>query len=299
MICGIVDLGSNTIRLSIYETENGAARLLLHKKVMAGLSAYVAEGVLSDRGISRACAVLESYRGILTNFHITNAHVFATASLRNISNTARAVGRIEEVTGLSVDVLSGEEEARLVFQGATHALNFDEGMVLDIGGGSTEFTAFKGKEILWADSIPAGSLNQFYKHVSALLPTSSAMKKIRTDVLAELKQAGFFQVGKQRCICGVGGTIRATRKLYNEIYEQSLENNELEVSKVDRLLRLYEEEQRAFYRPMLRIAPERVHTILPGMLILSTIARSCAAEKISVSSYGVREGYLFDRVLRT
>lgn len=298
MICGIIDLGSNTIRLSIYETDKDSAKLLLNKKVVAGLSGYVAGGVMSAKGIAKACSVLQRYRGILSNFYIQSAHVFATASLRNISNTEQALAEIRQKTAFAVDVLSGEQEARLSFFGAIRAVDIPAGLLLDIGGGSTEFTAFRGREILSAGSIPTGCLNQFYKYVSALLPTASSMRKIRNNVISELKDAGFIDVGKQKRICGVGGTIRATRKLYNEIMGLPQENTELEVAGVERLIRLFDEDQRAFYRPMLQLAPERIHTILPGMLILSTIAKSCGAEKITVSGNGVREGYLFERVLR-
>ena len=110
MLCGIVDLGSNTIRLSIYHCDQGQFRLLLHKKTMAGLAGYVREGILSDSGILVACRTLAAYRALLDNFNVTHMHVFATASLRNIFNTAEAVETIRDVTGIQVEVLSGEED---------------------------------------------------------------------------------------------------------------------------------------------------------------------------------------------
>ena len=102
MMCGIVDLGSNTIRLSIYQYEGEHFRLLLNKKTMAGLAGYVQDGALSDGGILVACRVLSSYRALLSNFSVSEMHVFATASLRNISNTGEAVEAIRDVTGVTV-----------------------------------------------------------------------------------------------------------------------------------------------------------------------------------------------------
>ena len=118
MICGIVDLGSNTIRLSIYHWEGQDFRLLLNKKTIAGLAGYVQGGVLSDSGILVACRTLSSYRALLDNFQVSKMHVFATASLRNISNTGEAVETIRDVTGIPVEVLSGDAEAALSFKGA-------------------------------------------------------------------------------------------------------------------------------------------------------------------------------------
>ena len=118
MMCGIVDLGSNTIRLSIYQYEGEHFRLLLNKKTMAGRAGYVQDGALSDGGILVACRVLSSYRALLSNFSVSEMHVFATASLRNISNTGEAVEAIRDVTGVTVEVLDGETEAALSFKGA-------------------------------------------------------------------------------------------------------------------------------------------------------------------------------------
>ncbi len=174
MICGIVDLGSNSIRMSIYNYENGMTRMLLNKKTTAGLSGYVVEKELTERGIRKACQVLGNYKNILTDFGIGNAYIFATASLRNIANTEEAVKRIEDEMGLYVDVLSGEEEARLGFMGATLAVNIEKGLFIDIGGGSTELVTFRKREILKATSMPVGSLNLFLRHTAASCPPTAA-----------------------------------------------------------------------------------------------------------------------------
>src|SRR5699024_6882114 len=119
MKCGIVDLGSNTIRLSIYHWEGRQFKLLMNKKEMAGLAGYIKDGVLSDRGILVACQVLSGFKALLENFDIRDIHVFATASLRNIVNTEDALDTIRAVTGVTVEVVSGSDEATLSFLGAT------------------------------------------------------------------------------------------------------------------------------------------------------------------------------------
>lgn len=83
--CGIADVGSNTMRLSIYQYDETGFRLLLNKKEMAGLAGYVRSGALSEGGILVACRVLTSFRDLLANLGIEELHVFATASLRNIT----------------------------------------------------------------------------------------------------------------------------------------------------------------------------------------------------------------------
>ena len=173
MIYGIVDVGSNTIRLSIYKYENNKVILLLNKKTMAGLAGYVKDGELSKAGIKRACEVLKAYREIVENFQIENVFVFATASLRNVSNTDEAVLRIKEETGFNTEIILGENEAIYDFIGASQVVDISDGILIDIGGGSTEFVMYKNKEIIKAYSIPLGSLSMYSKYVSNLIPTEN------------------------------------------------------------------------------------------------------------------------------
>ena len=142
MKCGVVDVGSNTIRLSIYHWErDGSMKLLMNRKVMAGLAGYIQDGVMSDSGILVACRTLAGFRSLLDNFEIQDMYVFGTAPLRNIVNTEDALNAIEEITGFRVEVLSGADEAALSFRGAALGGRMPAGLLADIGGGSTELVA--------------------------------------------------------------------------------------------------------------------------------------------------------------
>lgn len=110
---------------------------------MAGLAGYVEDGQLSVEGIECACAALLKFRSVLQSLEIAHTSVFATASLRNISNTKLALSVIYAATGYSVDVLSGEEEALFGFAGAMQKLYLTSGAFLDIGGASTEVVTFE------------------------------------------------------------------------------------------------------------------------------------------------------------
>ena len=108
---GIVDVGSNTIRLSVYNCEGQDFKLLRNKKITAGLAGYIKSGELSDAGILVACRALCSFRELAENIGVDSLSVFGTAPLRNIVNTEEAVNTINSVTGITVDVLSGSDEA--------------------------------------------------------------------------------------------------------------------------------------------------------------------------------------------
>jgi len=297
MIYGIIDVGSNTVRLTIYQYENKELKSLLHKKTMAGLAGYVEKGKMSQKGIEKACNIVAEYKGILDNFSITNMYVFATASLRNIINTDEVVRSIRKSTGVQVDVISGEEEAVLDYVGATQALNITDGLLVDIGGGSTELVSYKNGQIVNAVSMPIGSLSLFTKHVSKLLPKKSEKEAIVEEIKKELAKISSDEEESFKEICGVGGTIRAARKLNNDLLEYE-EKNSMDCKHLEKLLKLLSSRKKETYRRILRVVPDRIHTIIPGMMILNEIARHFESDVIQISNYGVREGYLYSKVLK-
>ena len=280
MMCGIVDLGSNTIRLSIYQYEGEHFRLLLNKKTMAGLAGYVQDGALSDGGILVACRVLSSYRALLSNFSVSEMHVFATASLRNISNTGEAVEAIRDVTGVTVEVLDGETEAALSFKGAVLPGGVPTGLLADIGGGSVELVSYRDMSITSACSLPMGSLSLYTRFVDG-----PELDRVRTGGLT------------CRHLCGVGGTIRAVSKLAVDVFGKDPESRILTADEIRALYKLLKKGGKDTLRQILHAAPDRVHTLLPGLLLLNAVVKAYGVETVSASSTGVREGYLMDRVL--
>ena len=149
----VIDIGSNSMRLTVYETtETGGFTILFKDKVMAGLAGYVEDGALSLDGIARAVLGLMSFRNTLEALNITQVSVFATASLRNITNTTQAVSTIQRATGFSIEVISGEEEARYGYAGAMEELDLSDGLFVDIGGASTEVVRFADRQLITANS---------------------------------------------------------------------------------------------------------------------------------------------------
>ena len=298
MLYGIVDLGSNTIRLSIYHCEGGQFRLLLNKKTMAGLAGYVRHGILSDSGILVACRTLSAYQTLLDNFAVQEMRVFATASLRNVSNTAEAVQTIRDITGIAVEVLSGEEEAALSFKGAVLPGGVSTGLLADIGGGSFELVSYQDMSIVSAFSLPVGSLSLYTQFAQGLFPTKQERKAMRAHVRELLDRAEAGRIHR-KYLCGVGGTIRSLAKLCNDVYHRDPEMRTMSAEELQDLYRFLKNGDKDVLRQVLRSAPDRVHTILPGLTILNTIVKTCGVETVSASASGVREGYLMDRVLQT
>lgn len=294
LICGIIDVGSNTIRLSLYKYENGEINLLLQKKTMAGLAGYVKNGALTKEGINTACEVLNKYKDILENFNIKKVFVFATASLRNIVNTDESVSYIQRNTGFKIDVILGEYEAQFDFAGASQIMNVTDGILIDIGGGSTEILSYEDKKIVSAYSIPIGSLSMYSKHVKSIFPTEQEVSDIKKEVISYL--INLKEIKNSEEAIGVGGTIRATGKLFEKIYKGEVVKEVISTKNVKKVLKKYDYEENLL-KKILKVCPDRVHTIIPGMVILNTISKYYGIETINVSPYGVREGYFFTKVV--
>lgn len=116
---GVIDIGSNTIRLMVYRVEDGAIHPVLNKKYATGLVGYInSKGRMSKEGIRKAVEILSELRAVTQQIRLREIFPFATASLRNITNTEEVLQAIQEASGFSVRVLSGQEEATFDYYGA-------------------------------------------------------------------------------------------------------------------------------------------------------------------------------------
>lgn len=295
----IIDVGSNTIRLTVNLVDDASIKNLFNKKIVAGLASYVERGRLNPEGIARVCDALEELKNLLSHFDIDQTAVFATASLRNISNTDEALDAIAERTGFHVNLLSGEQEAILGYYGICQEIPVQQGILLDIGGGSTEITMFHKDGPEKARSFPIGSLNLYSCHVKKnILPS----KKERDDMKQSLSEIfsddalGVFRQSKQ--LYAVGGSARAILKLTNHVLNLPPDNRTLTAEQLKEVKKYLLQEDRNVAHLILKDCPDRIHTLIPGFLIFYTLFKRLGGEAVTVCRSGVREGYLWDRYLR-
>ncbi len=289
---GVIDIGSNTMRLSIYKRNKQDVTLMFHKKNAAGLAGYIdAEGCLTAEGITKAVTVLQGFSQLIENIGLKNVYAFATASLRNINNSEAATHEISSKSGIEIDVLSGEQEGIYDFIGATRYMSLDRGLMVDIGGGSTELVSYFNGKTDQALSLPIGSLNLYLKHVSDILPSRLELDNIIQNVE---KQLDMVQLSPNlSTICGVGGTVRNLCKISNQAFRLPPSNRTIKTSDLRILLLSFSEDRKLAQRNIIKVAPDRIHTMIPGMVILDRIAERIDSEFIQVSEQGIREGYLY------
>lgn len=294
----IIDIGSNSMRLTVYEVAGETFKILFREKSMAGLAGYVEEGRLSPEGIARACSGLLEFRETLAALGITAVAVFATASLRNIFNTAEAVWAIQTATGFSVEVLSGTEEALLGYYGAELEVHCTSGAFLDIGGGSTEVVVFDQGQPVQSASFRMGSLSLYRSYVKKILPGDGALKRMKEAIEETVEEKALLDFSRRTQLICVGGTARAALKLCKRVYHLTPGGRTITMEQLEGLCQTLETGDQNAIDLLLRHVPERIHTMVPGLLILCHLGRLFETKELVVCKYGVREGYLCQKVLK-
>lgn len=294
----VIDIGSNSICLVAYEINENNFKTLFKEKIMAGLAGYVKKGILTDEGIEKACSSLNEFKHILDSLSISQCSVFATASLRNISNTEDAVEKIYSLTGFKTEVVSGYDEAVFSCKGAMKDTDMENGVFIDIGGGSTEIAVLDKNEIIQAVSIPLGSLKLYSEYVSKILPKKSEITTIKSRIKKSINDAlGKTDTVSDTIFC-VGGTARAILKIASALFGANENKREITPSQLEKLSDMLCGSKKSAAELILKNCPDRINTLIPGILILNEAAQKLQCEKIIVSKFGVREGYLCQRVLK-
>lgn len=301
MLYAMIDIGSNTIRMAIYEIDGDRVEMQMKRKHTLGLASYVRDGILQQSGIDKVVDIISEYRNFLEELGIHSVTAFTTAAIRNSINGADAVREISYRTRTNVNIMSGDDEATFDFIGATHDLIEDKGLLIDIGGGSTEIVYFSEREIKVKVSLPIGSL-AFHTHYSYnhILPSAAECEEMYAEAEATVSAIKEFQFVSHAQICGIGGTFKGAMALYNAMYGMSRKNMRMEVSRIKDILQRFRRDHELIVPDkilLMRTVPERMHTFMPGLIIADVLAKRFGSSNIIFSDSGVREGYIYSKIL--
>lgn len=301
---GIIDLGSNTIRLCIYEIDCTPQRplqkkdiqTLLNYKVMAGLASHVKEGIMSPQGIKKAIKTINEHLVHAAPYACERIDIFATAVLRNCTNSHEATAAIETGINKRITLLSNEEEAHLGYQGACLDMPISSGTMVDIGGGSTELTRIEQGYDFNKISLPQGSLSSFANHVEGIVPTPKELEAV-AQAFNSLLNKQTVKPYISNHLYGIGGAIRSAAKVYGDLCNNGERHDYLLPEHIATLLDRYRDNPNHFAHEALRTIPDRIHTFIPGCVIINELFTLCKAQRLDICKCGIREGYLAERVL--
>lgn len=296
MNAAIIDLGSNSARLFVYEYRDKTIKCILKQKEMIGLASYIREGSMEEEGINQASKAISIFKKAALNIvEEQYIYAFATAALRNIANSDHAATAISETTGQRIQILSGEEEAELGLLGALQRTQEENGIFVDIGGGSTEIILFKNCKPLHATSLPVGCLNLYSQYVESAMPSKSERIQIREVITEQLNTISWKE--EQPLLLGIGGTLRAARKLTRTLFDVYEKGGYFPSEHINDLLFLLNHERSHIFQVVNQVVPERVLTIIPGLMILKSVVDFFGSKRIQVSKSSIADGYLVKNVL--
>ncbi len=293
----IIDLGSNSVRMSIFEintdgtfTQTAAFRSMI--KLSEGMTADMC---LKNEAQLRAIKALLEYKNILTQKNISNIRAVATAAVRKSKNGKQFLASVKDLTGITIEVIDGETEARLDCLAVSKSLGIKDAVICDIGGGSTEFIAFKNGEMISpAISIPMGSRSLF----EMFFPcgeTEDTIREATAFVKKQLTCIPWLSEMQNVSVAGIGGTLRALAK-YNmsDNSPSPVKNLKIPSKEIDEAFDTIKKASPDERRTFSGIGTERCDIILAGLLPLMELKTLINSPELIVSDVGVREGLLLD-----
>lgn len=286
----VVDIGSNSIRLVIYEGLSRAPTVLFNEKVLCGLGKGLATtGRMDDEGVSRALAALKRFGALSRQARATAMYVLATAAAREAQNGPDFIRRAEEILGQGIEVLTGEQEALYSALGIVSGFHDPDGIAGDLGGGSLELIDIKGRELGTGITLPLGGLRLSETAGGSIAKARAYSRKL-------IKSAAMLERGRGRTFYAVGGTWRNIAKLHMEMRNYPLhmmQGYELPYDEIVRFLDDIISGTNARDPAWGSISKSR-RTLLPfGAVAMREVLEVMRPERVSFSAQGVREGYLY------
>lgn len=284
----IIDIGSNSIRLVVYDGPARIPAIMFNEKVMAGLGrGLVRNGALDDEAVDRALTALSRFSRLAAQMDVSRIRTVATAAVREASNGSAFIDRIEAL-GLIVELLSGESEARMAGHGVLAGIPDADGIVGDLGGGSLELIRVSGGEVRGGASFPLGVLR-----VAAIRDRQP--KALERIVAEAVGQAGWAGKGRDLPFYLVGGSWRALARL--DMYLSGfplpiIHHYRMTAAGPQRLIRSLAHLGKARLREVPGLSASRIPTLGHAAAMLAMLVRHLGSNGLVVSAYGLREGLL-------
>jgi exopolyphosphatase/guanosine-5'-triphosphate,3'-diphosphate pyrophosphatase len=286
----VVDIGSNSVRLVIYEGSARSPTPLFNEKVLCALGRRLATtGHLGVRAMERALAALTRFTKIAAHTGASSLHVIATAAVRDAENGPDFIREAEKICGVGIDVLSGEEEAELAAAGVVAGFHTPDGFAGDLGGGSLELVDVRGRSHAGAVTLPLGCLS--------LLDLSGGDLAAASELAIEkLLSVPWLGLGAGRPFYAIGGSWRTLAQLHmiecryplNMIHGYALDAGEA--------MKFLDAIVKRPGSPLLKssaVPGERRDTLPYSAAVLRRLIELVQPGKLIFSGYGVREGLVY------
>ena len=287
----IIDIGSNSVRLVVYQGLTRTPAVLFNEKVMAGLGRGMASGgLLSADSMDLAVAALARFALLCDAMGADSLRAVATAAVREAANGAAFVARVRIETGIDVEIIDGEAEARGAAFGVIAGIPEADGVVGDLGGGSLELVRIAGGQMFERLSLPIGAL----KLDAVRKKNRRALTSYISDALEKLDWA---EAGRGKPFYAVGGSWRALAQLHMHLTDWPLPVIHHHVMPADaptRLVRSLAQLPIKSLKAVPAISGSRAPQLPGAAALLRAVTHKFGSSCIISSAYGLREGLLYE-----
>lgn len=288
MKTAVIDIGSNTVKLDIFSVSGKEISHISARSEKGALARYTKSGYLSDDGYAVLKGILGKYTIAAASAECEKIYVFATQSLRDISNADEVCKSIKCEFGIDVEIISGQEEAQCSFRALMlNCANAENGIMADMGGGSLELVEFTNRTPENICSLPLGALRVKEFLDIGTIPSKEDEEKISKYVTQILDNS---PIRSKNEIYLIGGTARS---MFSLCFEGK---NEISPAEAERAYTLLSKGGENTLKLLSAKLPKRTDNFMTGFYVFNLICKYYKTDKIVLSKMGVRDGYLIKKL---
>ncbi len=287
MRIGIIDFGTNTLRLNIFETDDKKYYSIYDFAIYSKIVENTVGTSLSQDGIEHIIQAIEEHQQACKHYRCDRVECFSTASLRYIDNANDVLDQVEFRSGIKIKMISGDEEAHYDYLALKSVSDEKFGVGCDLGGGSLQVFTYGEFGPTNSASFPLGSSRTAARFCKNPIPTLAEIAEIKKTVGEYLSDEDFEFSGKT--LFAMGGTAKAIMALCNKL---DSEGNVISLSGLNKVMKNFAEKPANASEIIKEVAPNRVRTLVPGMAVLAGVMEFLKCKEMEVHSVGVREGFM-------
>lgn len=296
----VLDLGTNTFNLLLVKITESAYYIYRNEKIAVKLGKDgINQGIITEDAKIRALEALGIYKDIIEKEKISKVYGYATSAFRNAENGKEFKESIEQKTGYSISIITGDIEAEFIYEGVKTAFDIggDNALIMDIGGGSVEFIICNRDKVFWKHSFDIGAqrlLDWFHKIDPIPVDEIEKLNTLFAKELISLKKQ--MEIFKPNCLIGSSGTFDTLSEIYQHQINRFLKGDETELPlTVDGFEKSYhtivsqDKKGRMEIPGMLRM---RVDMIVVAACLVKYVLDSCNINQIRISAHSLKEGMI-------
>ncbi len=297
----VIDIGTNSMKMHVARVMHGRMTVLGDYTEVTRLGEGFHETkILTDDAIDRNVAQVIAFKAQAEELGVEKIIAVGTMALRSAKNAKEFLDAVKKSTKMRVEVIPGEEEARLSYLAVLSGLGALDGdlVIFDTGGGSTEFIFGKGEEIDRQFSLDIGSRRPTEEYCNSDPVTTEELEAMFAGLDNEFETVA----GPIDTLVGMGGTVTSLGAVFHEmkVYDPDvIQGSKLPIKEVERQVKMYRSRTIEKRADTIGLMPKRADVILSGASIVLTIMRRLGVEELIISDRGLRHGLMYDRFGRS